>query len=346
MSRKDPRLLLTGSHGFVGRHLAAAMRAQGADVVALDRAAAPAAATLSVDLRRPDLEAVLPDRIDVVVHAAAALPSHGADEIFDTDVRSTLRLMLWARRAGVRQFVHLSSTAVYGPGHPPDVREDQPPLAWDAYNTAKIRAELLFPSVFAGSETTWTILRPKAIVGPGRLGLFGHLFDFAVSGKRFPLIGSGRAVYQFLHIDDLVEAVLLTLGQPAAASSGTFNVASRAGHSVAELFQAVLDAAGHGKRVLRVPGPLARSVLRVAHLAGVSPVYSRLVHNLTHGSTVSLAAAERKLGFIPRHDGMSALLDAFYWYVTRAEERAPAGQGQGHRDIWRSPLAAFVKSLV
>jgi nucleoside-diphosphate-sugar epimerase len=284
--------------------------------------------------------------VDIVVHAAAALPSHSTAEIFATDVQATLRLMSWARRAGVRQFIHLSSTAVYGPGHPRDATEEQPLRPWDAYNTAKIRAERLFPPVFSGSDTAWTILRPKAIVGPGRLGLFGLLFDFAASGKRFPLIGSGQAVYQFLHVDDLVQAVRLAIRRPDAASARVFNIASQAEHSVAELFQSVLDAAGYDKRVLRVPETLARSVLTAAYLAGLSPVYSRLVHNLTQGSTVSLSAADRVLGFTPRHDGMTALLETFDWYRNRPATAQSAGSGQGHREVWRNPLANFVKALI
>ena len=117
MTETVPRILLTGSHGFVGEHLAAALQADGADVVALDRIARPGAGTLAVDIRRPDLETILPEAVDIVVHAAAALPSHRADEIFATDVQATLRLMSWVRRLGVKQFIHLSSTAVYGPGH-------------------------------------------------------------------------------------------------------------------------------------------------------------------------------------------------------------------------------------
>lgn len=286
----------------------------------------------------------MPDAIDVVIHAAAALPSHQPDEIFQTDVQATLRLLMWARRTNVRQFIHISSTAVYGPQHPPSVSETTPPRAWDAYNSAKIRAEKLVPQALEGSDTRWTILRPKAIVGPGRMGLFGQLFDFSASGKRFPVIGNGSATYQFLHIDDLVTAVLRTIEMPDAAHGSTLNIASRADHSIAELFQSVLDAAGHGKRLLRVPVWLAHAVLGTSHALGLSPVYSRLVHNLTHGSTVSLDAANRVLGYTPAHSGLSALQDAFAWYQTRAID-ATGTTGQGHRNIWKSPLATFVKSI-
>lgn len=338
------RILLTGSHGFVGAHLASRLAQDGATVIGLDRAAPKGPQTLTCDLRAPDLEQHLPNSIDVVIHSAAALPSHAPDEISQTDVQATLRLLMWARRQNVRQFIHISSTAVYGPQHPPAVTEATPPRAWDAYNSAKIRAETLVSQALEGSDTQWTILRPKAIVGPGRMGLFGQLFDFAASGKRFPVIGDGSATYQFLHIDDLVTAVLRTMDLPRAAHCHTLNIASRADHNIAELFQSVLDAAGHDKRLLRVPVWLAQSVLGTSHALGLSPVYSRLVHNLTHGSTVSLEAANAVLGYVPAHSGLSALQDAFAWYQARSTD-ATSSMGQGHRDVWKSPLATFVKSF-
>lgn len=335
------RILLTGSHGFVGTQLAQG----GATVFGLDRVAPMGHQILNCDLRTPNLEQHLPEAIDVMIHSAAALPSHGRDEIFQTDVLATLHLLLRTRRKNVRQFIHVSSTAVYGPKHPPNVSEATPSKAWDAYNRAQIRAEALVPQAFEGSDTQWTILRPKAIVGPGRMGLFGQLFDFAASGKRFPVIGDGASTYQFLHVDDLVTAVLKMIEMSAAAHGHIRNIASRADHSIAAFSQSVLDAAGHGKRLLHVPVWLACAVLGTSHALDLSPIYSRLVHNLTLGSTVSLDAAHRVLGYTPEHSGLSALQDAFAWYQRRATDVAGT-TGHGHREIWKSQLVNIVKSII
>jgi len=58
--------------------------------------------------------------IDVVIHAAAALPLYSKEEIFSTDVEGTKLLLKIAYENNVKRFIHISSTAVYGiPDHHP-----------------------------------------------------------------------------------------------------------------------------------------------------------------------------------------------------------------------------------
>ncbi|GGK40490.1 NAD-dependent epimerase/dehydratase family protein [Salinarimonas ramus] len=348
-SGSEGAILLTGAAGFTGQAWLAGSAHAGRRIVAVDRepieAPAPNVVPIRADIRdRRWLDAV-PDGVSIVVHGAAALPSHDPREIVETDVDATRTLLAWAAEKGVSQVVHLSSTAVYGPAHAPLVTEDRDPVPYDAYNTAKIRAEALLPEVLDGTGTAWTILRPKAIVGPGRLGLFGHLFDFAAGGHGFPIIGDGRATYQFLHVDDLVTAIDLAIARPQAAHGATLNVASRAEHDIATLFQSVLDRAGHGKTLLKVPKWLAKPVLLGAYRLGLSPVYHRLIANLCEGSTVSLERAHAVLGYVPAHTGMSALADGFDWYRAARSEGAFA-YGKGHRTLWRNPLATLVKAVI
>ncbi len=347
-----PTLLLTGAAGFFGQRFLAKTQTKWSQIYVHDRAPVELppglqnhCQTIKGDLRDPSMPTTLPDGVDVVIHAAAALPSHSPDEIFETDVRATNRLASWAAEIGVSRFIHLSSTAVYGPAHTPLIDETAQTRAFDPYNTAKIRAEDEVRQSLTGSSTTWTILRPKAIVGPGRLGLFGHLYEFADSGHRFPVLSGGQAVYQFLHVDDLVTAVQLAVAADDRAHGQTINVASRADHNIATLFQSVLDNAGHGKRIFSVPGPLAGPPLKLANALGWSPVYSRVIQNLVKGSTVSLERAASLLDFEPAHDGMTALADGFAWYQGQ-NARQEFEYGNGHSQLWRNPLAQRIKRFI
>ncbi len=345
-------LLLTGSAGFFGRNFLDKSSIDWEKIYAYDRISTENPCRKDAifnpiigDLRDPNLGAEFPSDIDVVVHAAAALPVHSPDEIFETDVLATGNLARWAASAGVRHFVHFSSTAVYGPAHRPRIEETAPTRAFDPYNTAKIRGEAQIKEALAGSSTSWTIIRPKAIVGPGRLGLFGHLYEFAASGHRFPVLSGGRSVYQFLHIDDLVTAVDLAAKAGEGADGQTINVASRAKDDIATLFQSVLDAAGHGKKVLSVPGWLAVPPLKAANALGISPLHSRGIQNLVKGSTVSLDRAKSVLGYDPKYDGMAAVADGFEWYRAQLAERE-FEYGTGHSQVWKSPLARQVKRII
>ena len=64
------------------------------------------------------------------------------------------------------------------------------------------------------------IIRPKIFVGPERLGVFALFYDWARTGRGFPMIGSGNNRYQFLDVEDLCEAIYLC-GDARSRSSPT-----------------------------------------------------------------------------------------------------------------------------
>ena len=241
--------------------------------------------------------------------------------------------------------MHLSSTAVYGPKHKDLVTEDDLVRPFDAYNTAKIDGERLFERIPHNSSMRWTIIRPKAFVGPGRLGLFGQLYEFAYTGHNFPMIGRAENPYQFLHIDDLAASVMSILRRPDASNKQAFNIASDISGSISELFQAVLDEAGHGKRILHIPEVIAKNVLQFAHLLRLSPVYGRLIDNLISGSTVSIEKAKTRLGYLPSHSGQSALIDGYRWYAEN-RDLVKRDFGKRHTSMWKSPLASALKLFI
>jgi len=96
-------------------------------------------------------------------------------------------------------------------------------------------------------------LRPKSFVGPERLGVFELLYDFAAQGRNFPVIGSGANRYQLLDVEDLCDAVYLCATLNTAKVSDVFNVGAAEFATMREDFQAVLDWAGLGKRIVSLP---------------------------------------------------------------------------------------------
>src|SRR5262245_32341290 len=78
---------------------------------------------------------------DIVIHAAAALPSHRGAEIRSVDVEGTRSVVAAAHKAGVERLVHISSTAVYGLPRMCPTPEDYACVPVDAYSAAKLAAE-------------------------------------------------------------------------------------------------------------------------------------------------------------------------------------------------------------
>src|SRR5439155_23270277 len=120
------------------------------------------------------------------------------------------------------------------------------------YAEAKILAERECEA-FRAKGLCVPVLRPKTFVGPERLGIWSILYDWAQSGSGFPLIGQGHNKYQLLDVEDLCDAIDACLIGKADTVNDVFNVGAKVFGSMREDFQAVLDHAGHGRKVRALP---------------------------------------------------------------------------------------------
>lgn len=341
-------VLVTGAGGVLGRHLVRRAVHLGYRVHALDvRPPAPApenVITHTGDIRDAALLDRLTRKATAVVHCAAALPSHSPAEIWSVDVEGTRTLLDASLRNGIARFVHISSTAVYGLPRARPTPEEHPPEAVDPYNRAKIAAEEICAR-FRERGMCVPILRPKTFLGPERLGIFAMLFEWAGEGRDFPLPGGGRVRCQLLDVDDLCDAVLAALDLPAERVDDTFNIAAERFGTLRDDFQAVLDAAGHGGRVVPIPARPAVAVLRVLEALKVSPVYKRLAHKLLDDSYVSIAKAQERLGFRPRYSNTETLLRTYDWYRANEGTRSRSKAGRTHGDPWRQGALRLAKAI-
>ena len=335
-----PLVLITGGAGFLGINLCRYLLARGYAVRSLDIAPFeyPERTTVDVmlgDIRHPQTLARALEGVGFVVHAAAALPLSSPAEIESTDVQGTALVLQAAADANVMRFVFTSSTSVYGvPDHHPLFERD-PVKGVGPYGAAKIQAERLCHEERARGRCV-CILRPKSFVGPERLGVFELLYDFAFQGRNFPVLGSGNNLYQLLDVEDVCQAIVLCLEKDRHLVNDTFNVGAQRFGTLRESFQAVLDRAGHGKRVVSIPEAPAIAVLRLLEGLHLSPIYQWIYDTCGRESYVSVEHIAGKLGFAARYSNQEALVRNYDWYVRHREEiRAKGRTGVTHRVPWK-----------
>lgn len=330
--------LVTGGAGFMGINLVRFLLARGHrvrswDIAPFDYPEADRVEVLQGDIRDRDLHDRAFDGIDVVVHCAAALPLWAPDEIMSTNVDGTRRLLETAKTKGIARFVHISSTAVYGiPDHHPLV-EDDPMQGVGPYGASKVKAEEVCAEFRAGGMCL-PVLRPKSFVGPERLGAFELLYDFAADGHNFPVLGRGDNRYQLLDVDDLNAAVHLAATLEAERVNDIFNVGAVRFGTLRESFQAVLDRAGHGKRVIGLPAAPAIWTLRALETLGLSPLYKWIYETAGKDSFVSTERIEARLGWQPEYSNAAALVRNYEWYLEN-RDRITAQTGVTHRVPWK-----------
>jgi nucleoside-diphosphate-sugar epimerase len=338
--------LVTGGAGFLGINLVRHLLAREKRVRSLDIAPFDYPERTRIDEIRGDIrDAATVDRalagVQIVVHAAAALPLYSRDEIFSTDVEGTRILLESARRHGVDRFVHVSSTAVYGiPDHHP-IFEDDPLQGVGPYGEAKIAAEQLCLE-YRAQGLCVPILRPKSFVGPERLGVFELLFDWAADGRNFPLLGSGNNRYQLLDVEDLCAAIYLCATMDREQVNDTFNVGAKEFGTMRADFQSVLDHAGFGRRIIGLPAGPAILTLKALEIFGLSPLYQWVYETAATESFVAVERIETRLGFRPRYSNREALIRNFDWYLAHRDQ-IRSTSGISHRVPWKQGALRLAK---
>lgn len=341
------RYLVTGGSGFLGINLIRYLIERGHSVVSLDllpfdyEDCRDRVEHIPGDIR--DRAAV--DRamkgVDVVVHCAAALPLYSKADIISTDIDGTRNVLQSALEAKVDRVIHVSSTAVYGvPDHHP-LYETDPLVGVGPYGEAKIAAEQLCVE-YRKQGMCISILRPKSFVGAERLGVFALLFDWARDGRNFPLPGRGDNLYQLMDVADLCDAIYLCATLDKNAVNDVFNVGAKEFDTVKNDFQAVLDRAGKGKRIVPMPEFPMKVALAVLRTLRLSPVYKWAYGTVSKESFVSIEKAERVLGFKPRYSNKAALLRNYEWYLANLH-RFHGSSGVTHRVPWSQGILGLAK---
>ncbi|MGB9752911.1 MAG: epimerase [Roseiflexus castenholzii] len=340
--------LITGGAGFLGINLVRYLLERGHPVVSLDIAdfnypERNRVRAIKGDIRdRSSVDRAM-EGVQIVVHAAAALPLYKKEDIFSTDLDGTRNVLQSAFEHGVERVIHISSTAVYGiPDHHP-LYEDDPLHGVGPYGEAKVKAEQICLEYRAKGMCV-PIIRPKSFVGPERLGVFALLYDWAKDGKNFPMIGSGNNRYQLLDVEDLCEAIYRCATLDRDRVNDTFNIGAKEFTTMREDYQAVLDAAGFGKKIIPFPAAPVIWTLRILEALRLSPLYKWVYETAATDSFVSIEKAERVLGFTPKYSNKEALVRNYRWYIEHVQEFEGAS-GVSHRVPWKQGVLRLAKIL-
>lgn len=315
-------LAITGIGGFIGlrmteRALALGWRVSGVD---LSPEAVARARALGADARVGDITdagslAPVFAGADLVFHTAAVVQEDGPRALYErVNNQGTETVCRAAREAGVTRLLHLSSIMAYGFDYPDQVGETGPFTTDDnLYNETKLSSEriaLAFNAPENGFEVV--VLRPGDVYGVGSVPWITRPLGI-MAKRQFILPAGGRGVINHVHVDNLIDGVLLAADHPAAPGEA-FNLTDGIATSCRDYFGLLAKVTGHG------PVPVAPTWLldgalrlgeRVARPLGLSlPVQRAGLRFLTRRHAISIAKAQRMLGYQPRiplHQGMRQL---------------------------------------
>lgn len=156
------------------------------------------------------------------------------------------------------------------------------------------------------------------------------------------MIGKGNNRYQLLDVEDLCEAIYLCATLETDKVNDTFNIGAKEFTTMKEDYQAVLDHAGRGKKIIPLPENLIISTLRFLEKLKLSPLYKWVYETASKDSFVSIEKAENILGYKPVYSNKDALLRNFKWYLDNID-MIQSSSGISHRVRWKQGILRIAK---
>lgn len=338
--------LVTGGSGFLGSHFVRRLHALGEGVRVLDVIDSPdrprGTEFVKRDIRdrRGVREAIT--GVQYVHHNVALVPlAKAGGEFRSVNVEGTQIAARAALDAGVRLFTHTSSSAVFGIPDACPITCDTPMTPVENYGRAKLAAEQEVQKAARKGLPT-LILRPRTIIGPGRLGIFQILFEWIRDGRNIYVIGNGDNPFQFVHVDDLVTAALLGAEKE---TQGVFNIGADRFSTLREDLDATIRHAGSGSRIVGLPVGLTVSALKLLDIMKVCPLAPW--HYLTYHKPFyfDLSVPMKQLGWKPRYSNVETMVQAYDWYIEHGSEANEASAGSIHRNPVKQGALRLLKWL-
>ena len=336
--------LITGGSGYFGCLLRDRLLEQGWQVRVFDLVDADdrpeAVEFVPGDIRDAEGIRAVCAGADVVFHNVAQVPlAKNRDLFWSVNLDGTENLLAAVRDAGVRKLVHTSSSAIFGVPARNPVDEDLEPVPGEAYGAAKLAAEQRVRTYAAEHGIDATILRPRTILGHGRLGIFQILFDWVERGWNLPVLGRGDNVYQFVHADDLADACIRAAGRPGFA---VYNVGAATFGTMRETLEALCRHAGSGSRVRAVPMAPAVWAMRVSSALGLSPLGP--YHALMYGRSLyfDITRVTSDLAWKPAWSNEAMMCQSYDWYRDHRDEIQCRTDGSPHRSAVEQGILALV----
>ena len=275
--------LVTGATSLVGDFLLPRLAEAGFRVTAVSRRPAPPAvppgiAWLTADVSAPGGGERLPPA-DVLFHLAPLwlLPP----------------LLAPAASRGATRVVALGSTSRF--------TKARSPASGERDVAARLAAaEAALEEEGRRRGFSWTVLRPTLVYGRGRDGNVSALARFAARYRFLPVAGEGKGRRQPVHAEDVATACLAALGAPAARDRA-YDLGGGSTLTWTEMAEAVFRGLGREPRLVRVPRPLLRLVLRGAsRVPGLRHLTPEMADRVDADLVFDWSDARRDLGYAPR----------------------------------------------
>ena len=321
------KVLITGATGFTGANLTYKLVNMGLDVVAIARPTSNLSRFegMPITWLRGDVadEALINKAVEGVSYIFHMVTpfreAKAADsQFYNVHVLSTQLLAKAAlQQSDFKRFVHVSTIGIHGHVSEPPADESYRVEPGDIYQETKLEGEVWIREFSESTGLPVSIVRPAGIYGPGDKRLF-KIYKWAYQGW-VPVIGDGKNLLHFIHVDDLTDFFIVTATHEKAIGE-TFICGSKQAMTFKAMVDLVSDYYDSKVKFLKFPKTPLFFVGDILELMcrpfGIEPpIYRRRLAFYTKDRSFNTSKMQRVLDFELKHSDQTGLVELAQWYL-------------------------------
>jgi len=346
---KQERVLITGGSGFLGQYIIKELINHGFQVTVFDTndfdnvELKNKILFIQGDIRDKDRLNKSIINHEYVIHIAAILPiSRSSKKIFwDINVQGTENVLHASLANYAKKVIFISSSAPYGIPLETPITESTPFNPVCDYGRSKIAAEDKCKE-YQKKGLNVIVLRPRTIIGKGRLGLFQILFSWISENRNIYIIGKGNNLFQYVSPYDLARACILAIKNNC--KNEYFNLGSDSFDTVRKEIEVIIQHANSSSKIIPIPAFIARFFLSILNFLNLSPLTTWHYKTPDKPFYFDTSKAKRILGWQPRDDNNKILISCYDWYINN-KNKIDSNYGTTHKNAVRQRILKILKKL-
>jgi len=319
MSKK---VLITGGSGYLGENLVLKFLSKGFKCSVLDLNIPDKSLISKIDFFQIDIR----DKknvikccrdINIIIHCVAQVPLAKDKRLFKSvNYEGTRNILEASSINNCDHFIYISSSAVFGIPDSNPVFEFSNTIPCEEYGQAKLDGENLVNEYYTKGLNV-TIIRPRTILGNGRLGIFQILFEWIYKGKNIPVFDKGKNIYQFIHSDDLVKSIILCCEKKAY---GVFNIGTEDYCSMHETLSELIVHSKSKSKIKSINSSLIIPFMNFFSFLGLSPLGA--YHARMYGKSLyfDMSKSKNELKWKSKHSNIQMIKESYDWYIKNRDK--------------------------
>jgi len=251
---------------------------------------------------------------DIVIHLAArqyhiSVPwKNRLDWFKEVNVTGTKNLLNTIINIDLKGLIYFSTDMVYGYPQTLPIKVDHHRKPLGPYGKSKLEAENILISA-QEKGLPITILRPRLIMGPGRLGIMEKLFSSLSLNRPIPMIGKGDNYYQMVSVDDCSDAIILSVQNNFPTQ--ILNLGSNPELKVKDLLKNLIKEVNSNSSLIPLPAKLSKFALNFLDLLGLTILYPEQFYIADKNYIVDISYTKSLIGWNPKYSDLEMMISAY-----------------------------------